>query len=127
MTASRVKVCSLIFPKRLIKFGMIKFYKLKQNGISGKLLNIITDLSDLRKQRVVLNGQCSSWASITAGVPEGSMLEPLLFVIYINNLSKNLSSHPKLFTDDTSLFSVAHNLNTSTNNLNKDLKKINPF
>ena len=101
-------------------------YKLKQNGISGELLNIKYFL-DLRKQRVVLNEQCSSWASITAGVPEGSMLEPLLFVIYINNLSKNLSSHPKLFADDTSLFSVAHDLNTSTNNLNKDLKKVNPF
>ena len=55
------------------------------------------------------------------------ILRPLLFLIYINNLSKNLSSNPKLIADDTSLFSVIHNLNTSTNNLNEDLKKINDW
>ena len=76
---------------------------------------------------MLLNEQFSSRASITAGVPQGSILESLFFLIYINDLSKNLSSNPKLFTDDTSLFSVVHNLNTCTNNLNKDLKKINDW
>ena len=102
-------------------------YKLKQNGISGKLLNIIKDFLNSRKQRVVLNGQYSSWASITAGLPQGSILGPLSFLVYINDLSKNLSSNPKLFAVDTSLFSVLHNLNTSTNNLNEDLNKINDW
>ena len=95
--------------------------------LSGKLLNIIKDFLDSRKQRVVLNGQYSSWAIITEGVPQGSILGPLVFPIYINDLSKNLSSNPKLFADDTYLFSVVHNLNTSTNNLNEDLKKINDW
>ena len=95
-------------------------YKLKQNGISGKLVNIIKDFLDSRKQRVILNGKYSFWASIAAGVPQGSILGPLFFLIYINYLSKNLSSNPKLFANDTSLFSVVHNLNTSTNNLNED-------
>ena len=44
-------------------------YKLKQNGVSGNLLNSIIDFLDTRKQRVVLNGQYSSWASVKAGVP----------------------------------------------------------
>ena len=79
---------------------------------------------------MVLSGQHSSWTSITAGMPQGSILGSLFFLIYINDLSKNLSSNPKSFTDDTFLFSVVHNLNTSTNNLNnlnEDLKKINDW
>ena len=102
-------------------------YKLKQNGVSGKLLNIIKDFLDSRKQRVVLNGQYSSWTSITAGVPQGSILRTLVFLIYVYYLSKNLSLNSKLFADGTSLFSVVHNLNTSRNNLNDDLKKINDW
>ena len=49
---------------------------------------------------------------------------PLFFLIYINDLSDDLSSNPKLFADDTSLFSVAHSKNTSANELNNDLRKI---
>ena len=49
-------------------------FKLKQNGISDKILNIITDFLSFRKQRVVLNGQASPWFSIEAGVPQGSIL-----------------------------------------------------
>ena len=63
-------------------------YKLKQNGISGKLLNIIKDFLDSRKQRVVLNGKYSSWTSITVGMPEGSILGPFFFLIYINDIKK---------------------------------------
>ena len=57
-------------------------YKLKQNGVSGDLLNLIIDFLDARKQRVVLNGQYSSWAIVKAGVPQGSILGPLFLNIY---------------------------------------------
>ena len=69
-----------------------------------------------RKQRVVANGQTSSWANVNAGVPQGSILGPLLFLIYINGFA---------VADDTSLFSVAHNANTTAKELNNDLVKIN--
>ena len=81
-------------------------YKLKRNGISGNLLNLLTDFLRNRKQRVILNGQSSSWANINAGVPQGSILGPLLFLIYIHDLSNNLQCNPKLLAEDTSLFST---------------------
>ena len=102
-------------------------YKLRQNGISGELLNILTDFLDNRTQRVILNGQYSSWAKVEAGVPQGSILGPLLFLIYINGLSDNLASSPKSFADDTPLFSVVKNVDASNIDLNNDLKKISKW
>ena len=99
-------------------------YKLKQNGISGNSLEILTGFLKDRKQRVVLNGQNSLWANIEAGVPQGSILGPLLFLIYINDLPDNQSTNVKLFADDTSLFSVVHDITTSSCDLNYDLIRV---
>ena len=62
-------------------------YKLKQNGVKGNLLETLTNFLNDRKQRVALNGQHSKWANIEAGDPQGSILGPLLFLIYINDLN----------------------------------------
>ena len=72
----------------------------------------------------MLNGQSSSWTNVNAGVPQGSILGPLLYLIYINDLSDGFSSNAKLFANDTSLFSVVHDINTSAIELNSDQKKI---
>ena len=101
------------------------FFKLKQNGISGNLQNLLCDFLRKRKQRALLNGQSSDWSDVKAGVPQGSITGPLLFLIYINDLSEGLSSNAKLFADDTSFFSVVHDSNTSALELNSDLAKIN--
>ena len=66
------------------------------------MINVLEDFLSDRKQRVVLNGQCSPWADICAAVPQGSILRPLLFLIYINGLSSDIRSKCKLFADDTS-------------------------
>ena len=99
-------------------------HKLKQNGIGGPLLKILTDFLNSQKQRLVLNGQHLSWSDVLASVPQGSILGSLLFLIYINDLSDGLECNPKLFVDDTSLFATVHNIKKATNDLNNDLTKI---
>ena len=99
-------------------------YKLKSNGIDGNLFKLIKFFLNNRYQRVVLNGQSSVWKSVTAGAPQGSVLGPLFFLIYINDLPLALTTNAKLFADDTSLFSVVNNASVSISRLNNDLVKI---
>ena len=86
-------------------------YKLKRCGESGQLLFLIQSFLKDRKQRTVLNGQSSNWGDISAGVPQGSILGPLFFLVYINDLAVGLKCNVKLFADDTSLFTVAEDSN----------------
>ena len=90
-----------------------------------KLLCLLTDFLKNRQQRVVLNGQFSSWAKVNAGVPQGSIVGSSLFLIYVNDLPNGLKSNPKLFADDTSLFSTVQDITKSTVSLNNDLSLTN--
>ena len=72
-------------------------YKLKSLGISGSLLKLIQNHLDNRFQRVLLNGQTSEWKPVNAGVSQGSILGPLFFLVYINDICSNLSTNVKLF------------------------------
>ena len=99
-------------------------FKLRQNGISRDIINILQDFFRNAKQRVVLTGQCLSQADVCACVPQGSILGPLLFLIYINDLSDGLKSKCELFADDTSLFSAVQDINISASDLNEDLEGI---
>ena len=99
-------------------------FKLELIGISGNFLSLLKSFLSNRFQQVVLNGQCSSWSSVLVGVPQGSILRPLLFLlIYIHDLPENLQSTVKLFADDTSLFSAVYEPNISASQLESDLKK----
>ena len=99
-------------------------YKLKSMGISGELYNLLENYLSGRFQRVILNGQTSSWRPVLAGVPQGSILDPLLFLIYINDLPNELKSNAKLFADDKSLYTIVKDKNESANILNNDLQLI---
>ena len=98
-------------------------FNLEHIGTSGNLLSFLKSFLNNRFQKVVLNHQCSNWSSVLAGVPEGSILGPLLFLIYINDHPDGLESSVKLFADDTLLFSAIYDPNMLTDQLDKDLKK----
>ena len=99
-------------------------YKLHCIGIRGKLLKWFSDYLFDRKQAVVIKGKTSSYRSISAGVPQGSVLGPLLFLIYINDIVKDIESIVKLFADDTSMYLSLEDKEERSRLLNSDLHKI---
>ena len=84
-------------------------HKLTAHGIGGKVLNWIRDWLSGREQRVVLLGSTSTWSPIKSGVPQGSVLGPVLFYIYINDIDDVVSSKILKFADDTKLYRAATN------------------
>ena len=78
--------------------------KLSAYGIQDNLLNWITDFLSDRKQRVKVNSSVSDYAPVTSGIPQGSILGPLLFIIYINDLPEVVENICKIFADDTNLY-----------------------
>ena len=102
-------------------------YKLKSFGISWNLLNLIKHYLTDRSQRVLLNGQCSNWQPILVGVSQGSILGPLFFLTYIDDLPDGLNSNVKLFADDTAIFWVVKNKKASDRDLSNDLDMISKW
>ena len=99
-------------------------FRLKTYGVEGGLLLLPKSYLKGCKQRVVLNGQRSEWRKINSIVLQGSVLRPLLFLIYINDLTDGITSICKIYADDTSLFSKVQDINRSANELNCDLEKV---
>ena len=78
--------------------------KLKAYGIQGNVLNWLEIFLSNRKQRVSVRGSYSDWTNVISGIPQGSVLGPTLFIIYVNDLPDALLSFSGLFADDTKLY-----------------------
>ena len=99
-------------------------FKMKNAGIQGSLLAWFENFLLDRYQRVVLPGGSSDLICVRAGVPQGSILGPLLFLVYINDIVKDIGSNINLFADDTCLSVVVNNPNVAGNLLQSDIDKV---
>ena len=88
-------------------------FKLRQLGVAQDFVNWFEFYFSARKQKVVINGASSSSLFIEAGVPQGSILGPLLFLVYVNDITNEVTCDINLFADDTSLTEVVNNPNLS--------------
>ena len=114
----------LDFSKAFDKVNHLKLlYKLRLHGVQGKVLNWIQSFLIGRSQTVVLEGDSSSEVPVSLGVPQGSVLGPILFLLYINDLPDNVQSQVRLFADDTAVYLSIHSPNNSAN-LQKDLDRL---
>ena len=99
-------------------------HKMKKMGIDGKLLSWFEDYLCGRKQQVVVDGLTSDTENLLAGVPQGSILGPMIFLIYINDLVEVVNSQVRLYADDTSLYIDYANPITAANQLQRDIEMI---
>ena len=99
-------------------------FKLKQNGISGSLLAWFQSYLTNRRQKVVIAGSSSSYKPVQAGVPQGSILGPLLFLIYSNDMTSGLRSDVHQFADDINLVQTFSDPVKAVNDLNHDLDQL---
>ena len=99
-------------------------FKLRRIGISGILLEWFKSYLDQRHQRVVLEGSFSDFKEVKAGVHQGSILGPLLFLVFINDIVNDIGSSVKLFADDTSLYLIVEDPVMAGNLMDTDLDKI---
>ena len=102
-------------------------HKLHCAGIRGDLLKWISNYLSDRKQKVVLPGVESRFANISAGVPQGSILGPLMFLIYINDIVSNIHSCVNLFADDTSLYMIVNSPDQTATLMQADIDRINTW
>ena len=95
-------------------------FKLQAYGVQGQLLALLKAYLHDLQQRVVLKAQTPDWRKVNSGVPQGSVLGPLLFLIFINDLLDGITALCKIFADDTSLFSKVYDIDISAKELNSD-------
>ena len=97
--------------------------KLERYGITGPVNTWIENFLKDRKQHVSYEGMYSDWAPVISRVPQGSVITPILFLIYINDLPNNLKSTVRLFADDTIIYMTISN-GTDATALQHDLDKL---
>ncbi len=99
-------------------------FKLNQNGVEGSVYNWIKNYLSSRCQKVFVGSAFSENKVITAGVPQGSVLGPLLFLVYVNDIADKLISTTRLFADDSSIAASSANIQAIEQNINHDLNEL---
>ena len=97
--------------------------KLKSHGMGNSIINWIEQWQTDRRQKVVVDGEASSWKSVLSGVPQGSVLGPILFLVYINDLEEGVTGKILKFADDTKLFTKTKEIGDKQN-LQDDIDKL---
>ena len=97
--------------------------KLKSHGMGNSIINWIEQWLTDRRQGVVVDGEVSSWKSVLSGVPQGSVLGPILFLVYINDLEEGVTGNILKFADDTKLFTKTKEIG-DRQNLQDDIDKL---
>ena len=117
------KAFDRVWHKRLL-------FKLKSLGITDSLLSLLDWFEEYlsnRKQRVSLPGATPRWTNIKAGVLQGSIIGPLLFLVHINDIVDEINSNIRLFADDTSPYMIVENPIEAAIQLNADLEKVHQW
>jgi hypothetical protein len=99
-------------------------FKLERLGFRGQFHNCIRNSLSNRYQRVCVNVNTSGWRLIRVGVPQGSVLGPLMFLLYINDITNNIEGGIRLFADDTCLYLPTNDVEFSSRTLNRNLEII---
>ena len=108
-----VDIVYLYFSKAFDKVAHRRLIKKLENyGITGTLLNWIQDFLSNRKQRVGITGESSDWTDVTSGIPQGSVLGPILFLVYINDLPGAIRGLMKIFADDAKVYCEIESIDT---------------
>ena len=113
------KAFDVVPHKRLIS-------KIRSYNFNSQLVTWIESFLIGRSQQVIVNSSKSEWMGVTSGIPQGSVLGPLLFVIFINDLPESVKSNLFLFADDTKIYRTIQNTNDPAS-LQADLEKLHEW
>ena len=101
--------------------------KLQRHGIDGSLLLWIRNFLTNRRQRVVLRGSCSDWSPVVSGVPHGTVLDPILFIIYINDILTNVTLTVTIYADDTKIYRTINEPDKNIPAIQLDLNRLSDW
>ena len=119
-----VDIIYLHFQKAFDKVSHAKLMrKIRKLGISGSLGDWIENWLKDREQRVIINGNCSDWVKVTSGVPQDSILGPLLFTLFINDIDDGIKNSILKFADDTKMWGSV-NSNDEIKDMHEDLQRL---